>query len=173
MNSDWLSQLAPGHAPPAPGWWPPAPGWWAIGLLLIVSATTLVWWLRIPGRAAKREALRQLRVIRASDADAAAVARALQNLLRRYALAVFGPDRVARLTGEAWLNFVIDAGGKTLAGAPGRTLLAAAFGNQAADDREQWIAGAEHFIHRARSRIPPRALPQLRLRTAVSTTRKW
>lgn len=156
MNPDWLNQLAPGHAPAAAGWWPPAPGWWVISLLCIVSTTTLVWWLRQPGRAPRRAALRQLQLIRASDADGAAVARALQNLLRRYALVVFGSDRVARLTGEAWLNFVIDAGGETLAGAPGRTLLGAAFGNQTYDDREQWIAGAERFIKRARvqSRVP-------------------
>jgi hypothetical protein len=101
--------------------------------------------LRLPRRAA----LRQLQVIRASDADGAAVARATQNVIRRYALAVFGRDRVARLTGEAWLNFVINAGGAALAGAPGRSLLAAAFGNHSTDDREQWIAGAEGFIKRA------------------------
>jgi Domain of unknown function (DUF4381) len=148
-----------------------------MGLLCIVSAATLVWRLRVPGRAARRAALRQLRLIRASDADGAAVARAIQNLLRRYALAVFGADRVARLSGEAWLDFVIDSGGEALAGAPGRTLLAAAFGNQACDDRAHWIAGAERFIKRARvqTRVPPgaalrRVLPRFHLRAAVSTT---
>ncbi|HEY6925184.1 MAG TPA: DUF4381 domain-containing protein, partial [Steroidobacteraceae bacterium] len=88
-------------------------------------------------------------VIRASDADGPAVARATQNLIRRYAVEVFGRERVARLTGEAWLNFVMDAGGEALAGAPGRSMLAAAFGNQAGDDRERWFAAAEGFIRRA------------------------
>jgi hypothetical protein len=152
VNPDWLSQLAPGHAPAAPGWWPPAPGWWGLGLLCIALLAVLVWKLRQPQRAPRRAALRQLRLIQASDADGAAVARAIQNLLRRYSLAVFGPQRVARLTGEAWLNFVIEAGGAALAGSPGRTLLAAAFGNQTLDDREQWIAGAARFIKRARAR---------------------
>ena len=93
--------------------------------------------------------MRQLRVIRASDADGAAVARATQNLIRRYALEVFGREQVDRLTGESWLNFVTSAGGEALAGAPGRSMLAAAFGNTSADDREQWIAGAEGFIKKA------------------------
>ncbi len=152
MKSDWLSQLAPGHAPPAPGWWPPAPGWWVVSLLCILAVATFVWWLRQPLRLPRRAALRQLRVIRASDADGATVARAVQTVVRRYALIVFGRDRVARLTGEGWLNFVIDAGGGAWAGAPGRSMLAAAFGNQTtADDREHWIAGAEDFIKRARA----------------------
>jgi hypothetical protein len=149
MSADWLNQLAPGHAPEAVGWWPPAPGWWIVTFLAVVTAAALWWWLRQPGRAPRRAALRQLEVIRASDADGAAVARATQNLIRRYALAVFGREQVARLTGERWLQFVIDAGGDALAGAPGRSLLAAAFGNHAQDDREQWIAGAEGFIKRA------------------------
>jgi hypothetical protein len=149
MRQDWLSQLAPEHAPAPPGWWPPAPGWWALALLCIVLAAILLRRIREQHRVPKRAALRQLRVIRASDADGPAVARATVNLIRRYALAVFGPDRVARLTGEAWLGFIINAGGNALAGAPGRSLLAAAFGNHTTDDREHWIAGAEGFIKRA------------------------
>jgi hypothetical protein len=151
MNADWLKQLAPEHAPAAVSWWPPAPGWWVLGVLVVVTAAALWWWLRQPERAPRRAALRQLKIIKASDADGAAVARATQNLIRRYALAVFGRERVARLTGERWLQFVIDGGGDALAGAPGRSLLAAAFGNHDQDEREQWIAGAEAFIRRARN----------------------
>ena len=150
MNPNWLTQLAPSHAPAAVGWWPPAPGWWILVLLCILLVAYCVWKLRDPRRALRRAALRQLRIIRSSDADGAAVARATENLIRRYALEVFGRERVARLTGEAWLNFVMDAGGSALAGAPGRSMLAAAFGNSGADDhREQWIAAAEGFIRKA------------------------
>jgi len=107
-------------------------------VLLIAVVVFLVRRIRDPHRALRRAALRQLRIIRASDADGAAVARATQNLIRRYALAVFGHGRVARLTGEAWLRFVVDCGGEALAGAPGRSMLAAAFGNAGAtDDRVQ------------------------------------
>jgi hypothetical protein len=149
MNQDWLRQLAPGHAPGPPGWWPPAPGWWVVALLCVLLAVALVLWIRNPWRALRRTALRQLRVIRASDADGAAVARAIENLLRRYALTVFGHERVAKLTGETWLQFVIANGGDTLAGAPGRSLLRTAFGNHVDDDRGQWLAAAESFIRRA------------------------
>ena len=149
MNSSWLTQLAPAHAPAPAGWWPPAPGWWGGALFLIVATAALVWWMREPRRALRRTALRQLRYIRASDADGAAVARAIENLLRRYALSVFGRERVARLTGEAWLGFVTTEGADALAGFAGRSLLAAAFGNQFTDDRDQWLAGAEGFINRA------------------------
>jgi hypothetical protein len=126
-----------------------------LALLAVVTAGLLWRWLSQPERGPRRAALRQLKIIRASDADGAAVARATQNLIRRYALAVFGHERVARLTGERWLQFVIDAGGDALAGAPGRSLLAAAFGNHAQDDREQWFDGAEAFIRRARRGATP------------------
>ncbi len=175
MNPSWLDQLAPGHAPTAPGWWPPAPGWWAVGLLCVLLTLMLLWQAGRPERRPRRAALRQLRLIRASDADGAVVARAIQNLMRRYALAVFGPERVARLSGEAWLSFVIDSGGEALAGSAGRTLLAAAFGNEACDEREQWIAGAECFIKRARAKsrlsadVARRLLPRFRPRVAAST----
>jgi len=151
MSADWLSQLAPEHAPAAPHWWPPAPGWWVLGVLLVLAGAAVWWRLRHPAGALRRAALRQLQLIRASDADGAAVARATENLLRRYAVAVFGTEAVARLTGEKWLRFVVDAGAHPLAGGPGRSLLAAAFGNHDHDDRDQWIAGAEAFIKRARS----------------------
>jgi len=154
MNPSWLNQLAPAHAPAAAGWWPPAPGWWVASLILVLSVVLLVWKLRDPRRARRQAALRQLQLIRASDADGAAVARATQNLIRRYALEVFGHTRVAKLTGEAWLTFVMNAGGDALAGAPGRSMLTAAFGNHSTDDRQQWLAGAEGFIKRAGKKAP-------------------
>jgi hypothetical protein len=117
--------------------------------MLVVA---LLWWVRNPWRKLRQTALRQLRAIQASDADGAAVARAIENLLRRYALAVFGHDRVAKLTGESWLQFVIAHGGDTLAGAPGRSLLRTAFGNHVDDDRGLWLAAAESFIRRAPGR---------------------
>jgi hypothetical protein len=161
---DWLTQLAPEHAPPPPGWWPPAPGWWVIALLGIAVVAGLVWWRSRGARLAtivqgalwspRRAALDELRVIRESETDTVSLARAIQNLLRRYALTVFGRERVARLTGEAWLELVTSEGGERLAGAPGRSLLAAAFGGRATDDREQWLAGAEAFVRRARQKQP-------------------
>jgi hypothetical protein len=120
-----------------------------VAFLATALVAGLLWWLWDPRRGPRRAALRELRLIRESAADAASLARSIESVLRRYALAVFGPERVASLTGQAWLGLVASEGGEPLAGAPGRSLLAAAFGGDISDDREQWLAGAESFLRRA------------------------
>lgn len=154
MTATWTAQLAPAHAPAPPGWWPPAPGWWLLAALLLVSLAVAVRWWRDPYRRSRRAALRELRAIRAQDGDISASARAIESLLRRFAIAVFGGARVARLTGDAWLRFVAAEGGAPLGGEAGRSLLAAAFGNVASNDRECWIAAADAFVRRARQAPP-------------------
>lgn len=150
MTPNWTSQLAPAHAPPPAGWWPPAPGWWILAALLLAAIATAVTWWRDPYRRKRRAALRELRAIRAADSDLVASARAIESLLRRFAIAAFGSAKVARLTGDAWLAFVAAHGGARLEGQAGRTLLATAFGGGASDDRESWIAGADAFVRQAR-----------------------
>jgi hypothetical protein len=154
MTPAWLSQLDPAHAPPPPGWWPPAPGWWVLAVLLLAAIAAGVRWWRDPYRRSRRAALRELRAIRAEEADVVASARAIESLLRRFAIAVFGGARVARLTGDAWLEFVAAAGGVPLAGEAGHSLLAAAFGGVVSDDLERWIAGADAFVRQARQTAP-------------------
>ena len=154
MNADWLSQLAPDRAPPPPGWWPPAPGWWALLVLVVALAVVaLVWW-RNPRRRLRRAALVELRRIRARESDVIRAAQAIQNLLRRYALARFGADRVARLHGDAWLRFLANGGAESLRGAPGQSLLRANFAGkldpERIEDREIWFAAAERFVRSAR-----------------------
>jgi len=156
MNDDWLSRLAPEYAPAPPGWWPLAPGWWALAVLLIVAAIlTLLWFQRQSARR-RRFARNELRRLRESAMEPAEAAQQIQNLLRRYALAVFGRDVTARLSGEAWLQFVIDSGADAFAGHSGRTLLAAAFGDSncaaSAADRESWFTAADQFLRRARAK---------------------
>jgi len=150
MTPNWLAQLAPAHAPPPPGWWPPAPGWWLLAVLLLAAAAAAVWRWRDPYRRSRRAALRELRAIRTGESDVVSSARAIESLLRRFAVAVFGTAQVARLTGDAWLAFVAAQGGGALAGESGRSLLATAFGGGVSDDREHWIAGADAFVRRAR-----------------------
>jgi hypothetical protein len=156
MNTGWLAQLAPEHAPPPPGWWPPAPGWWMAATLAAALAAALVLWWRDPRRRLRRAALAELRAIRARAAPPADTARALENLLRRYALAVFGADATARLTGDAWLAFVRAHGGVPADGAAdgwGSSLLAACFGGAVpAAAHEAWFGGAERFLRQARRR---------------------
>jgi Domain of unknown function (DUF4381) len=152
VSASWLAQLAPSHAPPAPGWLPPAPGWWGAAALAILCTAALVsivkWWRR-PRRRFQRAALRELRRIRASEVEGSAAAWAIESLLRRYAVALYGRERVAALTGSAWLEFARAAGAAKLSGEAGRSLLAAAFGPPAAADREGWMEAAAEFIRRA------------------------
>jgi hypothetical protein len=153
INSDWLSQLAAEHAPLVPGWWPPAPGWWIVSVVLLAAVAGAVVWWRRPRRRVRRVALRELRRIRGTDTDPIHAARSVQNLLRRYALVAFGADRVARLTGQAWLHFVAARGAESLGGPLGQSLLATSFGGRIADhqqqDRDAWCAAAEQFLRRA------------------------
>jgi hypothetical protein len=160
MSSDWLAQLASEHAPPSPGWWPLAPGWWVLlGSLLLTAVVFFCWykWWRDPHAKLRRAALRELREIGARDDDGPVIARAIEDLMRRYALAVFGRERVARLAGNSWLGFVAgEAGASTsreghasAASDAGNTLLEAAFGNSPRDQRNQWIATADAFVRRS------------------------
>jgi hypothetical protein len=146
VNGDWLQQLAPSHAPPPPGWWPPAPGWWVLALVLAGAAALLGYWLNHPLRRMRRAALRQLRQLEHSAGDDAALARGLEHLLRRFAIARFGRAPVARLSGEPWIAFVAAHGGAALAGESGRELLRAAYGGQAAAGRALWLRGARGFL---------------------------
>ena len=152
MNPSWLAQLAPEHAPPPPGWWPLAPAWWV--LLALSFATAIVWmcwrkWWRDPHAQVRRAALRELREIRDSDDDGPVVARAIESLMRRYAMAVFDRQRVSRLAGNSWINFVANEAGASAPADAGNGLLEAAFGNNPHDQRDQWIATADAFVRRS------------------------
>jgi hypothetical protein len=152
MSADWLAQLAPEHAPPPPGWWPLAPGWWALlGAVFVIAIVLVCWrkWWRDPHAKVRRAALRELRDLRASDDDGPVVARAIENLMRRYAMAVFGRQRVSRLAGNSWLGFVTSEAGASQSGDAGKSLLEAAFGNNPHDQRDQWIATADAFVRRS------------------------
>lgn len=171
MSDTWLDQLAPEHAPPPPGWWPPAPGWWLLAFLAAALALAAFFLWRNPRRRLRRATLRELDRIRArSDADATAVAQAIQNLLRRYALAAFGAERVARLQGKKWLQFLDEHSGAAFAGGGGESLLDASYGAAArggtAVDPTAWFAAAEQFVRQA-ARKPPRTARRKRAARAA------
>jgi hypothetical protein len=170
MNDSWLDQLSPEHAPPAPGWWPPAPGWWLLAFLGLALVLTAFFVWRQPRRRLRRATLSELNRIRArSDADVTAAAQAIQNLLRRYALALFGAERVARLQGAAWLRFLDEHSGGAFAGARGESLLESSYGaaaQGAAADPAAWFAAAEQFVRRA-ARKPRRAARRKRAANAA------
>jgi hypothetical protein len=158
VTANWLAELTPERAPAPPGWWPLAPGWWALAALigLLIAATLLVrlWRRRAPKVDARRAALAELQRIRTSNSELAHTARAVESILRRYALAQFGTESIARLSGERWLQFMAERGGEQFSGEVGRSLLSAAFGARCAtDQREGWFTTAELFI-RYSSRRP-------------------
>jgi len=150
VNSDLLAQLAPAHAPAPPGLWPPAPGWWGLAVLLLAAAAALALWLRHPARRLRLAALRELEQLEQGGADDAVLARGLEHLLRRYAVARFGREPVARLSGEPWIAFVAAHGGAALSGEPGRDLLRAAYGGQGGasptPNRTAWLSGTRGFL---------------------------
>lgn len=146
LNADWLTQLAPAHAPPSPGWWPPAPGWWGLALLLGLIVAALVIWRRRPAGRLRRAALRELKRLETGPSDDIHLAGELERLMRRYAVAAYGRDIAARLAGPAWLAFVVEHGGKALAGEAGESLLRAAYGSPAGVDRVRWLKGARGFL---------------------------
>ena len=156
MNTDVLRLLAPEHAPPAPGAWPPAPGWWLLALLTLVLGAWLwrIW--RDPRRRPRRAALRELAALRRAPLAERDMARAIENLLRRYAIAIFG-RRVARLVGERWLAFLGERGADALRGELGRELLSAAYGGRFSCDRQGWLDASERFI-RGAARTAPRSV---------------
>ena len=144
---DWLAQLAPAHAPPPLGWWPLAPGWWGL-LLLLVGALISIWfWYRSPRQRLRRSGLRELVHIDGTSLGDTALAHALEHLVRRYAVARYGREAVAGLSGSRWLEFTIARGATQWQGPTGEALLQAAYGGTPQQsDRARWVAGARAFL---------------------------
>lgn len=146
VTPDWLAQLAPSHAPAAPGWWPLAPGWWVLAVLLILGIVAVWLWQRRPQVRLRRAALRELAQLDNNLADDADLARELTQLVRRYAVARFGRDSVATLSGTRWIDFVVAHGGTSWSGEVGQALLRAAYGGPCQPARARWLAGAKAFF---------------------------
>ena len=144
---DWLAQLAPAHAPPPVGWWPLAPGWW--GLILLLVAAIVCFWLRYrsPAQRLRRSGLRELAQVESTTVGDAALAHALEHLVRRYAVVRYGREAVAGLSGNDWLEFAIAHGATQWQGATGEALLQAAYGGTPQQaNRPRWVAGARAFL---------------------------
>ena len=98
-------QLRDIHLPPAPAWWPPAPGWWLLAALLLLLLLAALWGWRRQRAVQRKRQLVLAEVDRiaaqyAQDGDAAALAGALHQLLRRVARRQHAPATQQR--GAAW-----------------------------------------------------------------------
>ncbi|TCK17890.1 uncharacterized protein DUF4381 [Thiogranum longum] len=103
------------HAAPAPPFWPPAPGWWLVAVLILVLVTVVGMWLYRRYRRHRewqRIEAELDRLAALANDDPAAFATGLSTLLRRVALQRFDRQRVAPLSGEAWLQFLDETGGE-------------------------------------------------------------
>jgi len=120
-----LDLLAPVPEPARVSLWPATPIWLVLGAVI---ATALLWlvvvgWRRWRATAPRRQALHAARAaLRAEGGDPSAVA----VTLRRTALALYGRNAVAGLSGAEWLAFLRDTGAD-LDEQTGQVLLAAPY----------------------------------------------
>lgn len=112
MNpQDPLAALHPLREPLQIGWWPPAPGWWLLlaALLLLLGAGLYFMWRHYRRNAYRRQALLQLKAIRAhylQDRDERACITATNTLLKSVAIKAYPRRDVAAISGEPWLEFL-------------------------------------------------------------------
>lgn len=94
-------------APAAISWWPQTVGWWWLGAALGVLASRRGWqalrrWYR--NRYRREAAARLLRL--AGSAEGSVAVADINRLLKLAALAAYSRERVARLSGQEWVDFL-------------------------------------------------------------------
>jgi len=98
------------HLPAPVSAWPPGLGWYLLILLLGCIVFGIWWWLRYQQQTAwKKNALNEFNNIRLTfeqTQNRQQLAANLSALLRRTALYLYPTEKVARLQGQAWLNFL-------------------------------------------------------------------
>ena len=96
--------------PPPVSWWPPAPGWWVLAAALLFAASFLIalcirLYLKNAYRRAATTLIEELRN-RVDDTPASQVVHELGIILKRTAIAAYGREKVATLTGNEWKDFL-------------------------------------------------------------------
>ena len=117
MNASSLQNLHDIISPQPVAWLPPAPGWYALGLsiFLLCSWFSVQKYLAWKRNKYRREALIELDEIGKQLADNAKYQQLLPQLpqlVKRTAIAAYGRNLVASLTGNDWLAF-LDTTGST------------------------------------------------------------
>lgn len=116
-NTGRLEDLHGIVVPAGVPWWPPAPGWYVLAVVLVVAAILLLIgaWRRRQVLSYRRAALaemKQLRIQLAISGSECECARKAAVLLKRTAMHVYSRPRVASLSGEPWLAFLDEHGGR-------------------------------------------------------------
>ena len=142
-----LTKLHDIHLPEPISWWPLAPGWWGLLLIVLAALVGFWFWYRRPSQRLRRSGLRELATIESTTVGDAALAQALEHLVRRYAVARYGRAAVAGLSGSRWLAFAIAHGAAQWQGPTGESMLQAAYGGTPqTSERARWVAGARAFL---------------------------
>ena len=106
-----LSGLRDIHIPVAPSWWPPAVGWWIVmgGVLtgLITGLIMFRGWYGNP----RQYALRELKKTYERTPNVVLLARQISVLLKRVVLVQYPRTKVATLTDEKWVDFLVQKTG--------------------------------------------------------------
>jgi hypothetical protein len=154
-GTDPLAALRGLQPPHAVGLWPPAPGWWALlGLAVAAIVAAGFWWRRRRRRTAPlgqaRTELDTLATEWRAHGDHRRLAAGVAMVLRRVALVRFPGERVAGLTGEAWLAFLDSVyGDSAFTRGVGRTLERGPYAAHAEYDAPALLALARRWIERA------------------------
>jgi hypothetical protein len=149
---------------PAPvSWWPPAPFWYGV---IVLAAAWLGYGLVLAAHrwihnAYRRQALRELAMIEdAANQDGPQVEHLsnVSEILKRTALVSFQREKVASLSGEAWLRFLTETCDQVdFMKQPNRCLGSASFEPQVAGtvNLEQIVRDARTWIVGHRSEASP------------------
>lgn len=111
-NSSELDKLRDVHLPPPLDWWSVAPGWYLLGFMIVIALASLGYLLHrysIQGRP-KRHALQLLAKYQRANANSQISCALISELLKRVALAYYPRSQVAKLQGQAWLDFLNSTG---------------------------------------------------------------
>jgi len=154
MNTvnDPLAQLKDIHLPPPVSWWPPAPGWWLAGLCLLAligGGGYLLWRFYRRGQI-RRTALAALRQLCDTDLpEDRVLLEEVSRLLRQVAIAKYGRQEVAALTGTGWLQF-LDRTGQTdqFSHGAGQVLGTMLYQPSISIDHDQFLRVTESWLKR-------------------------
>ena len=114
MTTNPLAGLRDIHLPKAVSLWPPAPGWIILLSLCLILGVLLSLFIhrKLKPFQPKRASLLELNLIEfrynKKHLNSIETAAALNQLLKRYCLAVYGRPKVARLYGTSWETFLGD-----------------------------------------------------------------
>ena len=156
-QTDPLSDLRDIHLPDPVSWWPPAPGWWMVLGLAVVLIVLAVWGyrrLRVPRiyRTARHE-LQGLREAYAANREDHKLVTGLSVVLRRYAMALYGREQVAGLTGQQWLTFLNKTGNtNTFSSGVGNVIVSVPYGSQVPVHGEALLTAVERWLKGNRRR---------------------